>query len=118
MLFARRHQPLADFLRRLFAAGSVGLVLLLAVLASSPAAHEWIHGHAEAASQTPDSDDDGCVVNLFAHGVLSATIFAALLFVSFCLVAGTARPREAVRLATPRYRLPPLCGPPQDRERV
>jgi hypothetical protein len=113
MLFARRHQPLAEFLRRLFAAGGVALVLLLAVLAASPAAHEWVHGHAEAVAHTPDSDDDGCVVNLFAHGVLSAAVFAALLFVSFCLVAGTVWPREAVRLSTPRYRLPPLCGPPQ-----
>ena len=113
MLFARRHQPLAEFLRRLFAAGGVALVLLLAVLAASPAAHEWVHGHAESAAHTPDTDDDGCVVNLFAHGVLSATVFAALLFFSFCLVTGTARPREVVRLPAPRHRLPPLCGPPQ-----
>jgi hypothetical protein len=113
MLIARRHQPFADFLRRLFAAGSVALVLLLTVLASSPAAHEWIHGHTDATAQAAAHDDDGCVVTLFAHGALSAAVFAALLIVSFCLVAGTVRSRETVRLSTPRYRLPPLCGPPQ-----
>jgi hypothetical protein len=105
-----------------FTAGAGGaLVLLLGVLAACPAAHEWIHGHEEHAANAPGShhhdaenhDEDGCVVTLFAHGVITATIFAALIIALFRLVAVTARPGEALCLSAPPYLLPPLCGPPQ-----
>ncbi|HXC01993.1 MAG TPA: hypothetical protein VNU49_05025 [Opitutaceae bacterium] len=110
-----------SFLTRLVAGAGIALVLLLNVLAACPAAHEWIHGHGEHAahdatatgSHHPDADEDGCVVTLFAHGVITATIFAALIVALFRLVAVPARPGEALCLSVPRYWLPPLCGPPQ-----
>jgi hypothetical protein len=109
---------------RLVAGAGVALVLLLNVLAACPAAHEWIHGHEEHAthganatgSQHHDGDqpdEDGCVVTLFAHGVVTATVFAALIVALSRLVAVPAQPGEAPCLSVPRYWLPPLCGPPQ-----
>ena len=116
-----RHTP--SLLTRFTAGAGVALVLLLNVLAASPEAHEWIHGHEERAAHGANTtgthhhadqpDEDGCVVTLFAHGVITATIFAALMVALFRLVAVTARPGEALCLSAPRYLLPPLCGPPQ-----
>jgi len=147
-----RHTP--PLSARLVAGLCAMLVLMLAVLAACPAAHEWVHGHCGCAAQgastrgtfgpllnalgaTPQArtwiqnhggcaaqgtnkhppaapDDDGCIVTLFAHGVISATVFAALAVAFFRLIAVTARPREALCLPAPRYWLPPLCGPPQN----
>lgn len=109
---------------RLGAGLCAALVLLLAVLAACPAAHAWIHSHDGPVAhsvndggthgQNPaDPDDDGCAVTLFAHGVVSTTIFAALAVAFFLLISPVAQPREALCLPAPRYRLPPLCGPPQ-----
>jgi hypothetical protein len=117
-----RHTP--SFAARLGAGLCAALVLLLAVLAACPAAHAWIHGHENHAAhsanssgthgQNPaDPDDDGCIVTLFAHGVVSTTIFAALAVAFFLLISPVAQPCEALYLPAPRYRLPPLCGPPQ-----
>jgi hypothetical protein len=147
-----------SFSTRLVAGAGVALVLLLSVLASSPAAHEWIHGHCGWAANNPNRgssfgrlldvlganpnarawinrhsgptahsadtgctnhrdpanpDDDGCVVTLFAHGVITATVFAAPIVALVRLVAVTAPPGEAPWLSAPPYLLPPLCGPPQ-----
>jgi hypothetical protein len=133
---------------RLVAGAGVALVLLLCVLASSPSAHEWIHGHCGCAANPGGSfsrllnvlgtspgartwidrhsgpaahhhdadkpDEDGCVVTLFAHGVITATIFAELIVALSRLVDVPARPGEAPCLSAPRYLLPPLCGPPQN----
>jgi hypothetical protein len=112
-----------SLLTRFTAGAGVALVLLLNVLAASPEAHEWIHGHEEHAAHgasttgahphdTDNPDDDGCVVTLFAHGVVTATVFAALIVALFRLVAVTAPPGEALCLPAPHYLLPPLCGPP------
>ncbi|HTB81923.1 MAG TPA: hypothetical protein VK717_13650 [Opitutaceae bacterium] len=117
-----RRRP--SFAARLVAGLCAALVLLLAVLAACPAAHEWIHGHEGHATHSPDGggthsqnaadpDDDGCVVTLFAHGVVSAAIFTTLAVAFFLLISPVAQPREALCLPAPRYRLPPLCGPPQ-----
>jgi hypothetical protein len=109
---------------RLVAGAGVALVLLLNVLAACPEAHEWIHGHEEPAAHGANAtgshhhdadkpDEDGCVVTLFAHGVITATIFAAIIVALFRLVAITVQPGEALCLSAPPYWLPPLCGPPQ-----
>jgi hypothetical protein len=139
-----------SLLTRFTAGAGVALVLLLSVLASSPTAHEWIHGHCGCAANNANPsgsfgrllnelgaspgarawinshsgpathhhdadkpDEDGCVVTLFAHGVITATVFVALIVVLSRLVAVTARPGEALCLSAPHYLLPPLCGPPQ-----
>jgi hypothetical protein len=111
-------------LTRFTAGAGVALILLLSVLAACPEAHEWIHGHGEHAAHDANAtgshhhdadqpDEDGCVVTLFAHGVITATIFAALIVALFRLIAVAARPGEALCLSAPHYLLPPLCGPPQ-----
>jgi hypothetical protein len=113
-----------SFLTRFTAGAGIALVLLLNVLAACPEAHEWIHSHFEHAAHDANAtgshhhdadkpDEDGCVVTLFAHGVITATVFAALIVVIFRLVAVPALPGEALRLSAPPYLLPPLCGPPQ-----
>jgi hypothetical protein len=113
-----------SFIARLGAGLCAALVLLLAVLAACPAAHAWIHDHENHAAhsvtdggahgQNPaNPDDDGCAVTLFAHGVVSTAVFAALAVTLFFLISSVAQPREALCLPAPRYRLPPLCGPPQ-----
>jgi hypothetical protein len=146
-----------SLLTRFTAGAGVAIVLLLGVLASSPEAHEWIHGehaansanaggsvvrllnvlgtspearalilaHGEHAAQSAaagcthhhhdpaNPGDDGCIVTLFAHGVVTATVFAAITVALFRLATVTARPREALCLSAPHYLLPPLCGPPQ-----
>jgi hypothetical protein len=140
-----RHTP--SLFTRLVAGAGVALVLLLCVLASSPTAHEWIHGNCGCATNPGGSfsrllnvlgtspgarawinshsgpathhhdpahpDEDGCVVTLFAHGVITATVFAALIVALSRLVAIADRPGEALCLSAPHYLLPPLCGPPQ-----
>jgi hypothetical protein len=113
-----------SFIARLGAGLCAALVLLLAVLAACPAAHAWIHGHDGQTTHSVDGggthdqnqanpDDDGCAVTLFAHGVVSTATFAALAVALFFLISPVAQPREALCLPAPRYRLPPLCGPPQ-----
>jgi hypothetical protein len=89
---------------------------LLNVLGTNPGARAWIKSHSRPATHHHDPshpDEDGCVVTLFAHGVITATVFAALIVTSSQLVAVTAQPGEALCLSAPHYLLPPLCGPPQ-----
>jgi hypothetical protein len=62
------------------------LVLALAVLASSPDLHERLHSHPAAAHQLPapghgaNAGDDGCVVTLFAQGIVAALMFFLVVF--------------------------------------
>ena len=92
---------------------------LLNVLGANPEARAWIQNHhGTNAGGThnhngANPDDDGCVVTLFAHGVVTATVFAALVIALFRLLAVVSRPREVLYLSAPHYLLPPLCGPPQ-----
>jgi hypothetical protein len=95
---------------RAVAAGAIALVLLLAVMAASPDLHAWVHGQTVAQLQTGHGDDD-CVVTQFSHG-LPTTTTAFAVVASLCLSAGRLRPYEVVLPPAPRFRLPPLCGPP------
>src|SRR4051812_522783 len=91
------HSASAPFFRRLLAAGSIALVLLLTVLAASPELHERIHG------QVDHDDDDGCAVVLFASGVTLAVGVVALLPSA---AVWHQQARSAIReifLASPRY---------------
>jgi hypothetical protein len=101
--------------------GSVGR--LLNVLGASPGARMWIDSHCGRAAHSANTgcahhhdpanpDDDGCIVTLFAHGIVTATVFAALVVALFRLRAVTVPPHTAPRLPAPHYLLPPLCGPP------
>ena len=122
--FAKRPSLLST---RVTAVAAAFLVLALVVFSASPVLHAWLHGRdgasvsatTTAANHTgqdqskPDQDqDDACAVVMFAQGIL-AVIFA------FILCAALRRVIEfsvsyvaAIYRATPRYWLPPLCGPP------
>lgn len=105
MSLARR-APLADFLRRLFAAGGAALVFALTVFAASPALHTQLH-HA-----TDTTHDDVCPVVLFTGSAslptaaLSAPLPPATLSASAPIIA-----RE-IFVAPPRYLRQPERGPP------
>ena len=107
---------------RVVALLAAGLVMGLVVFSASPELHAWLHSHeGVAASQHPESqrqshqmpgqDDDGCIVTLFACGLISLAVGVVIIaavcqFVDFVVQAGAAVNRPA-----PRYCLPPLCRP-------
>jgi hypothetical protein len=88
-MFLRGHSS-PSLLARSTASLAIVLVLALTVLASSPELHERLHGHhAQAAGAAhhdggvangtkPDESDDGCIVTLFAQGVVLALSILAL----------------------------------------
>jgi len=98
--------PLADFLRRLFAAGGAALVFALTVFAASPALHQLLH------SATDTAHDDACPVVLFAGSAdaPTAAVTAPLPPVAWQAPAPTAAPE--VFLSPPRYLRQPERGPP------
>jgi hypothetical protein len=96
------------------------LVLTLSIFSASPTLHAWLHSHGASphaqatdhGAPLQDHGDDSCAVTMFAHGALAllvafvlACAFQRAIAVFFSYVAALYR-------ATPRYWLPPLCGPP------
>lgn len=81
------------------------LVVLLAVLAVCPAAHEWFHHDA-------DHEDHECVVTLFAHGVTASLAAVALVLVSWRLIGLTVPLAREFSLPAQPCRLPPAQAPP------
>jgi len=126
-----RRPPPLPLLTRLTASLAATVVLLLTVLAVSPALHAWVHGETLASSATghghahghtcqhhpaepaaPETCDVGCVVTLFAQGGSELAIAPALLApVSLCLIATLSVATVPVA-AKPAHTLPPGCGPP------
>ncbi|HZL45123.1 MAG TPA: hypothetical protein VFC28_02765 [Opitutaceae bacterium] len=90
---------------RLLAGGAAALVVLLAVLAASPALHGWLHGHAGDA-------DHECAVTLFQHGIVAAAAAMAVAATVWALVASAAIIPIRPDLDRVRYRLPPGNAPP------
>lgn len=101
-----RRASLVEFLRRLYAAGGIALVLGLTVFAASPALHDLLHG------ATDTTHNDSCPVVLFAQGMVapSEPVTAPLPPVTFVSTA----PAEArdIFVAPPRYLRQPERGPP------
>jgi hypothetical protein len=99
---------------------AIGLVLALAVFAANPELHERLHGHHALAAGAvqhgtqakADESDDGCVVTLFAQGVVLALSLLALAF-----TGRTVRPADFAHVDrvipdAPRYLLQPTQAPP------
>lgn len=109
---------------RAIASLGVLLVLVLTVLASSPELHERIHGHAVAATagthsqgdspgqpNAPDGDD-GCVVTLFAQGVVLCLSLLALAFTGQTVRLPAFALLERIAPEAPGYlHLPPQAPP-------
>lgn len=101
------------------------LVLALAVLAASPELHERLHGHGlhtvaaahpgaghgDAVPAAPD-DEDGCIVSLFAQGVVLALAAVALLRAGLALSHLRFVLRDRVPQGPPRYLRLPAQAPP------
>ena len=105
-LFAnRRHRPTR--FARACALCSVALVLVLAVLAASPEAHEWLHHDA-------GHEDHECAITLFVHGITAVLLDFALVLVIWRLVGVTSLELLEVRFVSAARRLPPSQAPPQD----
>jgi hypothetical protein len=108
---------------RLTAALSVALVLVLMVLSSSPELHERLHGHHPGAAAaehhggipahgTAADNDDGCIVTLFAQGVVLALALVALAFTGQKLRAERFAVFDRVIPEAPRYLHLPTQAPP------
>ena len=96
----------AEAPRRLLAAGSIALVLLLSLLAAHPELHRVFHFGTDAGME------DGCAVVLFSHGV-SVALDTAVLAATPALWRTLERPEVAeIFLASPRFLHPPERGPP------
>jgi len=109
---------------RAVAALAAALVLALAVLAASPELHERLHGHGPAAAgaahrdgapsgarQAAD-DEDGCVVTLFAQGVVLALAVAVTALWAQAPRSPILLPSDRVIPAAPRYLRLPSQAPP------
>jgi hypothetical protein len=115
----KRDRP--SLLTRTTALLGILMVLALTVLAASPDLHERLHAHEAAvpgAAAHPDAaadDDGGCVVTLFAQGIIAALLFLSLAFtgqrVRFLSFAGFDR----VLPAAPPYLFLPTQAPPAGR---
>jgi hypothetical protein len=112
------HRP--TLLARSTAALAIGLVLALTVLASSPELHERLHGHEaapaaahhEGASAQADDSDDGCIVTLFAQGIVLALGILALAFTGQRLRLPDFADFDRVTPESPRFLHLPPQGPP------
>jgi hypothetical protein len=112
----------ASLLTRFTAVAGLLLVLTLTVLAASPELHERLHGHdlgtprsashAAAPKGAADTDDDGCVVTLFAQGVIMALALFALAFSGQRLRIGDVPAYERVQPEAPSYLFLPTQAPP------
>jgi hypothetical protein len=83
MLGSIKRKP--TLLTRFTALLAMLLVLALTVLAASPDLHERLHSHDTHATTAPGhpaaaDDEDGCVVTLFAQGIILALALLALAF--------------------------------------
>jgi len=105
-------------LARTTALVAVLLVLALSVLVASPELHERLHQHDAApagAVHHPDSvadTDDGCVVTLFAQGLLAALAFFALTFTGQKVRTAAFARFAPILPDAPPYRLRPTQAPP------
>jgi hypothetical protein len=116
-----RNRP--SLLARLTAVLSVALVLALTVLSASPELHERLHGHhpdgagvahqeGVPANGTKTDGDDGCIVTLFAQGVILALTLVALAFTGQTLRAEPFAVFDRVIPEAPRYLHLPTQAPP------
>jgi hypothetical protein len=121
-MFLRGHSS-TSLLARSTASLAIVLVLALTVLASSPDLHERLHGHqapagaahhdgGTASSAKPDESDDGCIVTLFAQGVVLALSILALAFTGQTLRLGDFSLCDRVIPEAPPYLHLPTQAPP------
>ena len=84
---------------------AAALVLLLAVLAACPQAHEWLHKDADHA-------DHECAVTLFLHGVAPTVVGIAVAVIAWALVGVVPCSTVETDFAAPEHLLLPGRAPP------
>jgi hypothetical protein len=103
------------------ALAGVLLVLALTILAASPDLHERMHAldaatpaqaH-HAGSTAPDDDDGGCVVTLFAQGIVLALALFALAITGQVLRLPDFAVFDRIFPEAPSYLLQPTQAPPR-----
>lgn len=105
---------------RVLAIGLAALVLVLGLLTVSPDAHAWLHDHDDRepahdsshAAIPASSEDSGCVVFAFAHGVSLASTPILSLWLGWARPLFAASREHKLYLASPRYLWQPERGPP------
>jgi hypothetical protein len=119
----RRHTRLPSVPLRAAASLAALLVLVLTVLAASPELHQRLHGHdsvpgaahapgAQAGRSHADDADDGCVVTLFAQGLVLSLALWALAFAGRVLRALDPASDDRVSRSAPSFLLLPSQAPP------
>jgi hypothetical protein len=120
----RRNQTRVSLLTQAVASFAAALVLALTVLAASPGLHRLLHGHEESPPASASAaagqhgnrqaadDDDGCVVTLFAQGILIALAAFALVFSGRILRLIDVYGDDRVSAAAPGFLLLPSQAPP------
>jgi hypothetical protein len=121
----RRKQTRAPLLTQAVASFAAVLVLALTVLAASPDLHRLLHGHEEAPANAPgsgtsqhghrqaaDDGDEGCVVTLFAQGIVLALAAFTLAFSGRVLRLIDFDRDDRVFAVAPGFLLLPSQGPP------
>ena len=83
-----------------------GTVLMLAVLAASPAAHHWLHADA-------DQQDHECAITLYAQGVTTAVVGVALAIIAWRLLGLSRSAGIELFLSAPRFLHLPGRAPPR-----
>jgi hypothetical protein len=113
-----------SLLRSAVASLAILLVLALTILAASPELHERLHGHkinllnvasqagSHSGGRQEDDDDDGCVVTLFAQGMVLALAFLTLAFTGQILRLPDFALGDRVAPESPRYLRLPTQAPP------
>jgi hypothetical protein len=109
-----------SLLKQAIASLAAILVLVLTVLAASPELHERIHGHGP--SDAPrhsgpgagqgQGDEDGCIVTLFAQGIVLALALLALVFADGVLRLFYSPGIDRPAAVAPRFLLLPSQAPP------
>jgi hypothetical protein len=113
----KRDRP--SLLTRTTALLGILMILALTVLGASPELHERLHSHeaapGAAAHHDAAADDDGCVVTLFAQGIIAALLLLSLAFTGQRVRSETFAVFDRVFPAAPPYLFLPTQAPPAGR---
>lgn len=121
---SRRKKIGPSSLARMVASLAIALVLVLTLLAASPELHERLHGsvpglagtaqhgHGHPGEGQPADDEDGCVVTLFAQGLVLPLALLVLVVAGRALRLPESDPGDRVAPAAPRYLRLPAQAPP------
>jgi hypothetical protein len=114
----------SSLLRGAVASFAILLVIALTILAASPDLHERLHGHrinllnvasqgaGHSGGEQDADDDDGCVVTLFAQGLVLPLAFLFLAFTGQVLRLPGFALVDRVAPESPRYLRLPTQAPP------